>query len=286
MKLRLFNLISRLFCVLTLIGCSSESIPSTPTSPAATQIPATSTIAPTATAALLPTVALLPTFSFGNPVAGAPTTVVESPFEFVAALDELLPGSISAYFRPTSDGSIWMIAHQGIVRLSDSSWTVYLPKHEGHFVGMDTLGRAWSINPTNMVMTGSCLGPSGPCFINPDMDSISAWDGTKWTRYSSESGWTNFSVVPSPGPDFSMAELDGQIWISTSVDVRVFDGSRWRVIKPEEIGLTPPYSLLTIQAFAGTKEIWVIGCKISGPGPNRSVIYGYDGNQWENRSVP
>jgi ligand-binding sensor domain-containing protein len=83
-----------------------------------------------------------------------------------------------------------------------------------------------------------------------------------------------------------MAELDGQIWISTSVDVRVFDGSRWRVIKPEEIGLTPPYSLLTVQAFASTKEVWVIGCDFIGPGPNRSEIYGYDGSKWQNGSVP
>jgi ligand-binding sensor domain-containing protein len=83
-----------------------------------------------------------------------------------------------------------------------------------------------------------------------------------------------------------MAELDGQIWISTSVDVRVFDGSRWKVIKLEEIGLTPPYSLLTIQAFAGTKEVWIIGCDFTGSGPNRSEIYGYDGSKWENRSVP
>jgi ligand-binding sensor domain-containing protein len=121
------------------------------------------------------------------------------------------------------------------------------------------------------------------------MDSISAWDGTKWTRYASESGWTSFSVDPvdpMDSPNFSMAELDGQIWISTSVDVRVFDGSRWRVIKLEETGLTPPFSLLTIQAFAGTKEVWIIGCEFTGPGSNRSEIYGYDGSQWEKRSVP
>lgn len=296
MKLRLFNLISGLFCAVTLIGCASESVPDTPTFPPATRVPATLTIAPTATvdpsmvptfslATADPSIGVLPTFSFSNLTATS-TTAVESPFELVATLDEILPGSQVARLQPASDGSVWMITNQGIVRLSDSGWTVYLSKHEGHFVDIDTLGRAWSINPTNMVITGSCLGPSGPCLINPDMDSISAWDGTKWTRYSSESGWTNFSVEPSPSPDFSMAELDGQIWISTSVDVRVFDGSRWRVIKLEEIGLAPHPSLLRVQSFASTKEVWVISCEFIGPGPNRSEIYGYDGSKWENRSVP
>lgn len=140
MKSKLFNLVSGLFCAATLIGCTSGSIPETPTSPPATQVPATSTIAPTSTAAPLPTLTTLPTFSFDNPVVAPRTISGESPFEFVATLDELLPGSISAYFWTTSDGGVWMITHQGIVRLSDSGWTVYLSKHEGHFVGMDTLG--------------------------------------------------------------------------------------------------------------------------------------------------
>jgi len=301
MNHQLCNFILRLFGITLLAACAPLSIPDTPTSQPATQLPATSTIAPTSTAAPLPTLTALPTFSLvtvdpstgalptfslGNPVAGAPTTVVESPFKFVTTLDEILPGSHTAKFWPASDGSVWMITNQGIVRLSDSGWTVYLSKHEGHFVGIDTLGRAWSINPTNMVMTGFCSVPSGPCLINPDMDSTSAWDGTKWTRYSSESGWTNFSVEPSPSPDFSMAELDGQIWISTSVDVRVFDGSRWRVIKLEEIGLTPLPSSLVVQSFASAKEVWVIGCYFNTPPPHKSEIYWYDGSKWENRSVP
>jgi ligand-binding sensor domain-containing protein len=211
----------------------------------------------------------------------------ENPFEFVTTLNDILPGSQAVGFQHAPDGSLWMITNAGIARLTDSGWTAYLSKHEGHFVGMDTFGRAWSINPDpSMDYTAHCLGPSGPCFINPHMDSISAWDGAKWTRYASESGWTSFSVVPAPGPNFSMAELDGQIWISTSVDVRVFDGSRWRVITLEEIGLTPPFSSLTIQAFAGTKEVWVIGCYFNTPPPHRSVIYSYDGSKWENRSVP
>jgi hypothetical protein len=309
MNPQLCKFIVRLFGLMLLAACAPQSIPNTPTPPPATAAPAMPTLAPTSTAAPLPTrvalptvslattdpsIGMLPTFDFSTFITATPSAIVtalptipvDSPFEFVATLDDILPGSQGASFQPASDGTIWMITNAGIARLGDSGGIAYLSKHEGHFVGMDTLGRAWSINPTNMAMTDSCLGPSGPCLINPDMDSISTWDGKQWTRYASESGWTNFSVVSSPSPNFSMAELDGQIWLSTSVDVRVFDGSRWSVIKLEEIGLTPPYSLLTVQAFAGTKEIWVKGCDFIGPGPNKSEIYVYDGSKWQNRSVP
>jgi hypothetical protein len=283
MNLHFSKFIVCLLGAVILFGCSSGNIPNTPTSLPATSVPVIPTISPTTTAIPLttvdPSVSALPTFSFQT-ISG------ESPFEFVATLDEILPGSQAASFRSVSDGSIWMITDAGIARLSDSGWTVYLSKHEGHFVGMDSIGRAWSINPTNMVTTGPCAGPSGPCEINPHMDSISAWDGTKWTKYASESGWTSFSVDPHSSPDFFMAELDGQIWISTSVDVRVFDGSRWRVIKLEEIGLTLPLSIVRVQAFTGTKEVWVTGCYFTYPPPHRSEIYWNDRSKWENRSVP
>ncbi len=293
MNPQLCKFIIRLFGLTLLAACAPQSIPDTPTSQPATQIPATPTIAPTATTAPLSTIAL-PTFSFSTPIAATPSAIVtarptipvDSPFEFVTTMDELLPGSQAVDFLPTSDGSVWMITNVGIARLSDSGWKVYLSKHEGHFVGMDTLGRAWYINPTNMAITETCIKPSGPCLINPHMDSISAWDGTKWIRYANESGWTNFWVELSPSPNFSMAELDGQIWISTSVDVRVFDGSRWRVIKLEEIGLTPSLSILRVQSFASTEEVWVIGCYFNTPPLHRSEIYGYEGSKWENRSVP
>jgi len=301
MNLHFSKFIVCLLVAVILFGCSSGNIPNTQTSLPATSVPVIPTILPTTTAVPLPTTAFLPTISFGTvdpsvlptfsfsttPATPIPTSTisVQSPFEFVATLTEILPGSQAVDFQHASDGSLWMITNAGIARLSDAGWKASLSKHEGHFVGMDTLGRAWSINP-DPNYTAYCQGPSGPCFINPYMDSISAWDGTKWTKYASESGWTSFSVVPAPGPDFSMAELDGQIWISTSVDVRVFDGSRWKVIKLQEIGLTPPFSSIRIQAFAGTKEVWVIGCYSTIPPPHRAEIYWYDGSKWENRSVP
>src|SRR6185503_676441 len=173
MKSRLFNLISSLFCIVTLIGCASESIPHTPTSPPATHIPATSTLAPTLTVARLPTIAFLPTvslatvdigalptFSFSTPATAISTVNTlpiatstlsgESPFEFVATLDEIMGGTApgdALRFQSTSNGDLWLIAGGSIARLTDSGWKAYLSNfgYGSYFIDIDTLGRAWFI---------------------------------------------------------------------------------------------------------------------------------------------
>ncbi len=232
------------------------------------------TLAPTAMAAPLPTL------SFGNPVTTAPTIAIESPFEFVAALDEILPSTDDrAYFRRASDGSVWMFTNRGIARLNDSGWTVYLSDYAGYFVGIDSLGRAWFINQNLDSITPAAGGGATTC---PPLDTISAWDGTKWMKYSNEDGWTRF-CMDAFRP--SMAELNGQIWVSTQMDLRVFNGSRWKVIKPEEIGLQSPVSL-AVNSFAGADEIWVTGCYFNTPQPHGSDIVWYDGSTWQRKSMP
>ena len=152
MNPQLYKFIFRLFGITLLAACAPQSIPNTSTSPPATAAPTMPTLAPTAT--VDSSIDVLPTFPFGNPVTttpfnpvtAAPIISVESPFEFVATLDDIVPGSESPYFLPASDGSVWIIINRSIARLSDSGWTVYLSNYEGYFVGIDSLGRAWFIN--------------------------------------------------------------------------------------------------------------------------------------------
>jgi len=306
MKLQLFNIISGLFCALTLIGCASGSIPDTPTSQPATQIPAISTLAPTSTVAPLPTIAFLPTvslatvdigalptFSFSTPATAISTVNTppiatstlsgESPFEFVATLDEIMGGispGDALRFQSTSNGDLWLIAGGSIARLTDSGWKAYLSNYGygSYFVGMDTLGRAWVIYESF---------PARPSATNPGAIhaslNIAARDGTNWTNYSSESGSTDFSIDPPRG--FSMAESHGLIWVSTVGDVRVFDGSRWKVVNTQAIGLTPP-SFLVVKSFAGGKEVWVTDCYYDTPPALGSDIYWYDESGWHSKSMP
>lgn len=305
MNPQLCKFIIRLFGLTLLAACAPQSIPNTPTPPPVTAIPATPTWVPTSTAAPLPTLAAyptfsfaatvdssigaLPTFSFSTPIAATPSAIVtamptipidNNPFEFVATLDEILPGSEGAYFRSASDGSVWMITNRGIARLSDSGWIVYLSNYGygSYFVDIDTLGRAWYMYETF---------PSRPSSTRPGAIhaslNISAWDGAKWTAYSSESGWTGFSIDPPRG--FSMAEANGLIWVSTIGDVRVFDGSRWKVVNTQEIGLTPP-SFLVVKSFANGKEVWVTDCYYDTSAAPGSDIYWYDESGWHSKSMP
>jgi len=114
------------------------------------------------------------------------------------------------------------------------------------------------------------------------LDTISAWDGTKWTKYSDKDGWTSFYI---DGFRPSMAEFHGQIWVSTQMDLRVFDGSRWKVIKPEEIGLQSPLSL-AVNSFTGADEVWVTGCYFNTPQPHGSDIIWYVGSTWQSKAMP
>ena len=290
MNPQLCKFIVRLFGLTLLAACAPQSIPNTPTPPPATAIPATPTWVPTSTAAplepigVLPTVSLatvnpsmLPTFSFVNPLTPTPTTTVQSPFEFVAALDEMLPGTDDrAYFRSASDGSIWSITNGGIARLTDSDW--YLSDYTGSFVGIDSLGRAWFIKQNLDAITPPARGGA----TYPPYDSISAWDGAQWTTYSSKSGWTGFYT---DGLRPSMAEFHDQIWVSTQMDLRVFNGSRWKVITPEELGLQSPLSL-AVHSFPEAEEIWVTGCYFNTPRPYGSDIIWYDGSTWQRKAMP
>ena len=171
-----------------------------------------------------------------------------------------------------------MIRNRSIARLSDSGPTVYLSNYEGYFVGMDSLGRAWFINQNLDAMTPRAGGGA----IYPPLDSISAWDGTKWTKYSDDDGWTSFYI---DGFRPSMAEIHGQVWVSTQLDLRVFDGWRWKVIKPEEIGLQSQLSL-AVNSSAEADEIWITGCYFDTPQPHGSDIIWYDGNTWQHKAMP
>ena len=82
-----------------------------------------------------------------------------------------------------------------------------------------------------------------------------------------------------------MAESHGLIWVSTVGDVRVFDGSRWKVVNTQAIGLTPP-SFLVVKSFAGGKEVWVTDCYYDTPPALGSNIYWYDESGWHSKSMP
>ena len=277
---------SLLIFIILLTACTTETTLVTPTlAPVTpTRIPATATLAISAISS--PTLAL-PTFSFNSTPFATPTSVGNDPFSVVARIDEIFPDSEWVDIQSAQNGTVWLLTDQGIARMSDAGWTIYLSGYEGYLIGIDSMDQAWVISETR--------------------DSISVWDGTMWTKYSGENGWEalkspeDLGMAVAPGQYIWMASLDelpGQIWLSTREDVRRFDGVRWKIFKLEEMGLTQgtkdpnfdpfPLPLIGVEAIQSTGEVWVGECD---SWPNSLPFDGsgarwFDGKSWRGKSTP
>jgi len=228
----------------------------------------TLTSAPVAAAMEAPTIPQLPTVSLLS-ATFAPTDVIKSPFHLKVEIDEIIPGSHWARLWSTLSGNIWLITDKGVVRLSEMGWMDYLFDYEGYIVGIDSIDRVWVVSGTG--------------------DSISAWDGTRWKKYSSDDGWVTirnaqtFDLTNLDYPKTSrFTELGGHVWISTNSDVYHFDGARWTIIKPEELQMSqrttqniPALSHLKVKALQEFGQIWVGECDV----PSASLPSG-SGARW------
>lgn len=274
-----------LIIIIFVTACASQSIATPSLAPTITYTPApTATLAP-ATSTIAPT--FLPTFSFSIiPISPSntpiPTVVGGNPFHLAAEIDKIIPGSAWANLQSAQDGNVWLLTDKGVARVSDSGWTVYLSGYEGYIVGIDSTGRVWVISNAG--------------------DSISAWNGTKWTKYSNEDGWVTVNDVPTgPSPGYiqntktsRFAEIRNQIWVSTDSDVRVFNRTRWTIISLEEMGMSrhtteniPALPHLEIKVIQKANEVWVGECIFSPESfPSGSGARWFDGNTWRGKSTP
>jgi len=241
----------RIFCFLLtavlLAGCMSSEIPG-------------STISPTATATYLPTPVALATSTKAAPTE-SPTTVplTSGPFKMVLLIDEIMTGTVESLIS-TSDGSLWLITREKIVRIQENEPEVFLSDYPGEFAGVDDLGRVW--------------------VVSEDTSQISAWDGKTWTTFGADVGWpplneNSFRQVYSGVSGY----LKGEFWLPTSQDVRFFDSFKWVVFSRQELGMEPPVSedLMTRFTINESKDgiVRVGECDWGGPGP-----FGGGGFRW------
>jgi hypothetical protein len=83
----------------------------------------------------------------------------------------------------------------------------------------------------------------------------------------------------------------GRLWFVTSQDVRVFDGERWIVITPADMGMGPPVHEELGQEFRASVlsdgTVWVLECDWGGPGPfgGRGARW-FDGTTWHGADSP
>jgi ligand-binding sensor domain-containing protein len=140
----------------------------------------------------------------------------------------------------------------------------------GQLVWVDKTGRVWS--------------------VNEQADQISHWQGGTWVTYDRESGWQPifdwFAQVGS-----SEADSSGNLWLSTSQDVRFFDGESWETYIPEDMNMPPPefedVATEIILQVLENDEVWVGSCFWSGPGPfSGAGVRWYDGEAWRGADSP
>jgi ligand-binding sensor domain-containing protein len=193
-------------------------------------------------------------------------------FRLVTPIDEVLPGAISA-LRPSADGGLWLLTHQGVAKLVDSTWNVYLTDFTGKLAGIDAAGRVW--------------------VVSEDTHEISAWDGDSWTIYRTDAGWTPLADASHRYVGWVQSDELGRLWLATSQDVRVFDAAHWKVFTPEDMGMVEGSgeeeftSSFQLTIMKSTGEVWVRTCLwgVIGPAGGQGIRR-FDGQTWQGVNPP
>jgi hypothetical protein len=196
-------------------------------------------------------------------------------FRPVTPADEVF-GGIEAV-RSAPGGGLWAITEEGIAKLEDGTWNLYLSDYTGELAGIDDAGRIW--------------------VLSEDGSEISAWDGApsgdggSWTIYGADEGWVPLAEAWYTYASGGRSDALGRLWFVTSQDVRVFDGERWIVISPADMGMGPPRDEGLVIMFDVTilesGAVWVTECEWGGPGPfgGRGVRW-FDGTTWHGADSP
>jgi hypothetical protein len=195
---------------------------------------------------------------------------MSGPFRLIAVVDEVVAGDVHA-LQSTSDDTLWLITDQGVARLVDSTWTPYLTDFAGEVAGIDSTGRVW--------------------VVSDDTSQIAAWDGTSWTTYGAEAGWT---ALPDDGFRYvrgGQQDALGQLWFAASHEVRAFKQDRWTTYTLADMGMDPGETEDRATDFkitvARNGTIWIGECDWGGPGPlgGRGARW-FDGQTWRGAQSP
>lgn len=195
----------------------------------------------------------------------SPELFVVGPFIQVSTSSALLAGSAFSLL-PYPDGSFWLQSQRGFSQFKDDTWIGYLVDTFGDAIGMDRQGRFWS--------------------AARDGSQIAAWDGSTWQVYTSTLGWS--PVASGMGlpvqPGLVQDALD-RLWMLTRQDVRLFDGSSWKVFDLAALGFPAPgipeiRTSFSIALQEPSQHAWVGICSWDGINPVGGGLRAYDEQNW------
>ena len=195
------------------------------------------------------------------------TPLPAGPFQPVLPEMEL-PPELTSILHASGDGTLWILSEQDILILRENTWELTLAEIPGVLAGIDQSGLIW--------------------VIKPDGSSISSWDGKIWNTYAEDSGWMPFEdyfyIIGPP-----ILDQFGQVWITTSMDLRVFDGQGWVRYTPKGLGLSHPLEAeenvlpnLHLKYLESSQELWLGTCNWTGAGPiGGQGVLRYNGYSWQ-----
>jgi hypothetical protein len=187
-----------------------------------------------------------------------PLPLSAGPFRKITA--QLPPlGDWRVNLQALPDGSLRMMTSVGYATYRDGQWDTQLVDEEQTLVGMDADGRAWLLDETG--------------------DAIYAKDA-EGKLVPANAGWTPVSDPSALQGQGVVSDSQGNVWLATEQDVRVFDEEQWTIHTREAIGMPPAEweDLLpgfTLTYVESQQQMWVGSCDWGGPGP-----FGGDGARW------
>lgn len=190
-------------------------------------------------------------------------------FGRVMDVSDIVPGEFRRFHR--TDDTVWLVTDAGFAQLDDGVWRASVNDVPGTPVGVDGANRPW--------------------VVSPDTKTISAWNSSSWTTYADETGWLPVASDDEPCHDgWMQPDGGGRLWLTTCRDVRAFDGDRWTVYSPADMGMAevgPQESWATFTLEVAGSGVWVGTCDWGGPGPvGGQGVRWFDGETWRGADSP
>lgn len=180
------------------------------------------------------------------------------------------------------DGRLWAATEVGIFLQTEGQWTSLYKGLAIRILGADDTGKVWAI-----LNDGQQIAAYDP-------RTASGQGSVDWSIYGAGQGWTPVNEHQVMNDDLA-ADRRGWVWLVTGADLRRFDGERWTIYTPEDIGYkgtaedldtgaTVPWLTDVVRDDVG--DIWVSECGSVNGWPAGQGVRWFDGQGWGGAESP
>lgn len=200
-----------------------------------------------------------------------PPPLSAGPFRKVAVLPSTISDWWGVDLHTLPDGALCLITSEGYATYREGQWGTRLVDEGQTLVGVDASRRAWIFGETG--------------------DTIYVQD-TGGELIPADIGWLPILDPRALQGRGVVSDSQGNVWLATGQDVRVFDGAQWTVFTRETMGMPPAewedlLTEFTLTYVESQQQMWVGECDWGGPGPfGGSGARWFDGQAWRGAESP